>query len=227
MYERRWGVIAGSVVAVILVGAIGWAIGRSTAADSAEADGARQAKVEAIRFVDGTPVGTRHTRAGALTAADNYVTTATETVLQDPARFEALVRRVYAPEYQARALREAREAREGAPDLVADYKAGRTGVAIVAARRLDSYTDDEAEVTTWRAGVVWGGSTDPFTQWFLTETRLKWDVDGGRWLVAKTDDVQRVAPAPPIRYQDRQALRNETFTRELRDMTAPIYGASK
>ena len=51
-------------------------------------------------------------------------------------------------------------------------------MAIVAARRLDSYTDDEAEVTTWRAGVVWGGSSDPFTQWFLTETRLKWDVDG-------------------------------------------------
>lgn len=227
MYERRWGVIAGGVVAVILVGAIGWAVGRSSAGGTAEARGEGQAPTDAIRFVNGVAVGTLRTRAGALTAADNYVTAATETVLQDPVRFEALVRRVYAPEYQARALSEAREAREGAPQLVEDYKSGRTGVAIVAARRLDSYTENEAEVTTWRAGVVWGGSTDPFTQWFLTETRLKWDGDGERWLVAKTDDVQRVAPAPPIRYQNRDALRSETFDRELRGMTAPMYGVSK
>jgi hypothetical protein len=36
-----------------------------------------------------------------------------------------------------------------------------------------------------------------------------------------------VAPAPPIRYQDREALRTETFDRELREMTAPVYGASQ
>lgn len=222
MYERRWGLIAGAAAAVILVGAIGWTAGRSTAPDTAEAGGA---DAGAIRVVDGVPVGVQRTRAGALAAADNYVTTATETAFQDPARYEVLVRRVYAPEYQAEALREAREARQRAPELVAEYKNGRKGVAIVAARRLDTYGEDEAEVTTWRAGVVWSASSKPFTQWFLTETELNWD--GQRWLVAKSDDASRVAPAPPIRYQDREALQSDTFDRELRGMMAPIYGASE
>ena len=224
MYERRWGPIAGVVVAVVLAGVIGWFAGRSSAPDSAKAESGGSAGA-AIRVVDGVPIGVQHSRAGALAAADNYVTFATETAIQDPERYERLVRRAYAPEYQATALREGSDARRLSPRLVDEYRNGRKGLAIVAARRLDSYSADRADVTTWRAGVVWSATSEPFTQWFLTETQLQWD--GERWRVAKTDDSRRTAPAPPIRYEDRDGLRSETFDRELRGMRAPFYGAAE
>jgi len=163
-------------------------------------------------------------RAGALAAADNYVTTATETAIQDPPRYERLVRAVYTASYQATALAEAEEVRNKAPELVQDYADGRKGVAVVAARRLDEYTGNEAHVTTWRAGVVWGGTDKPFSQWFLTETTLAWD--GDRWRVGKIDDAQRAVPSPPIRFQNRKGLQPMVFERELRGMTAPVYGAA-
>lgn len=224
MYERRWAVIAAAVVGILVVAVIGWMAGRASAPEgSAEAsdDGAVAGPV---RLVDGVPVGVDPSRAGALAAADNYVTTATETAIQDPARYERFVRRVYAPEYQTTALREAGNLRDDAPELVEAYKNGRQGVALVAARRLDSFSGERARVTTWRAGVVWSTTDKPFSQWFLTESSLRWD--GQRWLVERMDDARRPAPAPPIRYQDREALRADTFERELRDMTAPIYGAA-
>jgi hypothetical protein len=222
MYERRWPLIAAVAVGVVVAAAIGWVVGRSSAPkEPAQAGGA---PAGAIRVVDGVPIGIEHSRAGALAAADNYVATATETAIQNPARYEQLVRRVYAPKYRVTALREAREARSGAPEIVAAYKNGRTGVAVMAARRLDAYTGGRAQVTTWRGGVVWGPTDKPFSQWFLTETGLIWD--GQRWLVEKIDDTQRPAPAPPIRYQDREALRVATFDRELRGMTAPVYGTA-
>ena len=224
MYERRWGLIAGVVVAVVLAGVIGWFAGRSSAPDSANAESGGSAS-GAIRVVDGVPIGVQHTRAGALAAADNYVTVATETAIQDPERYEALVRRAYASEYQATALREGRDARRRSPRLVDEYRNGRKGLAIVGARRLDSYSAGRADVTTWRAGVVWSPTSEPFTQWFLTETQLQWD--GERWRVLKTDDARRAAPAPPIRYEDREGLRSETFDRELRGMRAPFYGAAE
>jgi len=224
MYERRWPVIAAGLVAILTVAVIAWIAGRSSAPDGtaqAEDGGAQPA---AIKFVDGVPVGIENSRAGALAVADNYVTTATETAIQDPARYEQLVRRVYTADYQAIARRDARKVRAESPELVKAYKNGRQGVAVVAARRLDSFGDDRARVTTWRAGVVWSPTDKPFSQWFLTETRLRWASE--RWLVERIDDAQRAAPAPPIRYQDRTALSAATFDRELRGMTAPIYGAA-
>jgi len=224
MYERRWPVISAVLVALVVAGALGWAVGRSAARD-ASADGqSRDANAAPVTFPNGVPVATERSRAGALAAADNYVTTATETAIQDPRRYERLVRAVYTSSYQPTALAEAEEVRNKAPELVQAYADGRKGVAVVAARRLDEYTDDKAQVTTWRAGVVWSGTDKPFSQWFLTETTLAWD--GDRWRVAKIDDAQRAVPSPPVRFQDRAGLEPRVFERELRGMTAPVYGAA-
>ena len=96
MLERRGAVAAAAVVAVLVVGAIGWALGRATAPDStSNTTGAGSA---AIKTIGGIPVGVQHSRAGALAAADNYVAVASDTIVQDPTRYEQLVRRVYAPE---------------------------------------------------------------------------------------------------------------------------------
>lgn len=225
MYERNWPLIITITVAFILTAVIGWAIGRWSAPDSNTQTHKDSAPAGAVRVVDGVPIGIQHSRPGVLAATDNYVATATETAIQDPARYERLVRQVYSPNYRATALREARAMRDGAPNVVAAYKNGRQGLAIVAARRLDTFGNRRAQVTSWRAGVVWGPADDkPFSQWFLTETNLKWD--GQRWLVEKIDDARRPAPSPPIRYADRHALETAAFERELRGMSAPIYGAA-
>ena len=223
MYERRWPVIAAAVVGILVVAAIGWVAGRSSAPEAA-AEALSGGDAAAVEFQDGIPVGVENSRAGVLAAADNYVTTASETSVQDAARYERLVRAVYATDYQATALREAEEVRADAPELVDAYRNGRHGVAVVAARRLDSFASGRAHVTTWRAGVVWSSAEKPFSQWFLTETDLEWD--GQKWRITRIDDARHPAPAPPVRYQDRAALRASTFERELRGMTAPIYGAA-
>ena len=224
MYERRWGVIAGVVVAVILVGAIGWLIGRSGGPEaSADADNGAQGGSPAVRLINEVPVGAQRSRAGALAAADNYVAVASETALQDPPRYAALVRETYVRSYQTRAIREAQAARRRQSELIAQYEAGRRGLALIAARRLDEYTDDAARVTTWTAGVSWGPGRPAGQRWFFTETRLQWVDD--RWRVASIDESERVAPTPGVvRYSDRSALTRELFERELDGMTAPAYG---
>lgn len=225
MYERHWGLIATGIVGLLIAAAIGWAAGRATAPESvAQAQGGKTGG-GAIRLVAGIPVGVEHTRAGALAAADNYVAVSTETVVQDVKRYEELVRRVYAPSYQRTALAEAAKVRADAPQLVAAYRNGRQGVAVVAARRLDSFAENRATVMSWRAGAVWSADDKPFSQWFLTKTKLSWN--GDRWLVESIDDATQPPPVPPIRYQDRASLQSDTFERELRGMTAPVYGTTR
>lgn len=222
MYERRWPVIVAGVLGLLVVATLGWVAGRSSAPDgSAGADGAHSSAVE---IVNGVPVGVEHSRAGALAAADNYVAVGSETVLQDPARYARLVRETYAPSYQPVALREARAARAETTNLAAQYAAGRKGLALVAARRLDSYAGDQARVTTWTAGISWGPGRAAGQRWFLTETALRWT--GDRWRVERIDESRRAAPTPGVvRYSDKAALNRDVFDRELDGMTAPSYGA--
>jgi hypothetical protein len=225
MDRPRWPMIVAACAGALVIAAAAFFAGRGSAPEHA-ASGAGDTTASPVDFVGGIPVGVQHTRVGALAAADNYVAAATETALPDPVRYRRLVASVYAPSYRATALREAHEARARAPALVAAYKSGgRKGVAVVAARRLDGFAANTAHVTTWRAGLVWGPSDTPFSQWFLTKTSLRWN--GQRWLVSKIDDAQRPAPTPPVRYTDRRSLRSETFDRELNGMTAPIYGAAR
>lgn len=223
MAERRGAlVVAATIVAVLIVGAIGWALGRSTAPD---APGNNDTAGGPIRSIGGIPVGVQHSRAGALAASDNYVALGSETITQDPARYTRLVRTVYEPGYQRTALTEAKQVRASSADAVANYEAGGRGVALVAARRLDTYSDSRAMITTWLGGFSWGPKKKPGQTWYLTESTLRWD--GQRWLVEKIDTAARPAPAPTnVGYDDKSALTTPTFDRELRGMTGPLYGAA-
>lgn len=224
MYERRWPVIAAALIGILVVAAIGWIAGRASAPEEAAQAQAVDAPRSAIEIVNGVPVGVARTRAGALAAADNYVAVASETVLQDPARYARLVRETYEPSYQAVALREAQAARARMTNLAEQYAAGRKGLALVAARRLDSYTGARAHVTTWTAGISWGPGRAAGQRWFFTETTLGWS--GDRWRVEHIDESERSAPTPGVvRYSDKAALSREAFERELDGMTAPTYGA--
>jgi hypothetical protein len=144
--------------------------------------------------------------------------------VKDPRVYEALVGRVFAPGEQDYALREGKRARTLAPAAVSDYAEGGAAVALVGARRLDTYDGSRAQVTTWLGGVVWGPSRRPTQRWQLVETDLRWD--GQRWLVQRMRPARRSAPAPAVtKADDTAAYDRSTFERELRGMTAPTYGA--
>ena len=93
---------------------------------------------------------------GALAAADNYLALASQSIEQDPAVFAALVAQAYAPRVRARTLAQAQELRASDPQNMSNYRQGGRGIAVIAARRLDSYTPAGARVTTWLGGFVWG-----------------------------------------------------------------------
>jgi hypothetical protein len=122
-------------------------------------------------------------------------------------------------------MREAEVARERMRNLASQYAAGRKGLALVAARRLENYTNERARVTTWTAGISWGPGRAAGQRWFFTETALRWAND--RWRVERIDESERAAPTPGVvRYSDKAALSREAFERELDGMTAPTYGSA-
>ena len=224
MTERRWPLVVAAVVAAVVIAGAAWAAGRASAPDTpAAGDDASKGGTTAVRTIDGVPVGVEQSRAGALAAADNYVATVSENVVKDPRLYETLVRRVFAPSEQDYALREGERARTLAPAAVSDYAEGGGAVALIGARRLDTYDGSRAQVTTWLGGVVWGPSRRPTQRWQLVETDLRWD--GQRWLVERMRPAERSAPAPAVtKADDTSAYDRATFERELRGMTAPTYG---
>lgn len=222
MYERRWGVIAAGVVVVLVVGALGWVAGRASAPDG-DPRARENAGAGAIRVVDGVPIGVEHSRAGALAAADNYVARAAETIVQDPAAFTRLVRAAWEPGAQARALADGRASRRQAPDAVSNYAAGGRGLAVTAARKLESYDSGRASVLAWGAGFIWGPEKRPTQRWFLARTRLAWN--GERWMVEALDELRGGAPTPyRVIVGQKGADSTSVFDQKLEGMSAPIYG---
>jgi hypothetical protein len=222
--ERRWPLVVVAVAAALLIAGAAWAGGRAVSAPDTPGGGNEGAGMQsAVHTIEGVAVGVQRSRAGALAAADNYVARVTETIVQDPAAYAHLVRIVWVPEGQDGALREGESTRERSAVAVENYVAGGRGLAIIAARRLDTYDGTRAEVTTWTAGFNWGPQQRPGQRWFLTETTLRWD--GQRWRVETMDEANRPAPAPArVGYTDSASLKTDTFDRELRGMTAPTYG---
>lgn len=218
-----WPVAVAAVLVGLVVAIVAFVAGRSTAPDRQGGGASASASASAIRVVSGVPVGIARSKAGALAAADNYVAVGSETVFQDPPRYATLVRQTYSTSYQAKAIREAQAARKRMPTLMDQYAQGRRGLALVAARRLDSYSADAARVTTWTAGISWGPGRPAGQRWYFTETNLRWAND--RWRVDSIDEAKRPAPTPGVvRYSDKASLAQGAFDRDLTDMTAPTYG---
>jgi hypothetical protein len=176
----------------------------------------------AFVLIDGVPVGEAHTPAGALAAADNYLALSSQTLEQDPRAFSTLVSEAYAPQVRASTLAEAQRLREADVSDLAAYRDGARAIAIVAARRLDSYTPNQATITSWLAGFLWGPHTPPRQSWNLVDTTLRWQ--SGRWLVDSEDVDAASAPVPSRVYLAAGNDRYEAFAR-LDGMSPPFYGA--
>ncbi len=177
----------------------------------------------AVELVDGVPVGVQHTPASALAAADNYVALASQSIEQDPPMFNALVAQVYASGARARTLAQAQRIRTADVQNMNNYEEGGRAVAIIAARRLDRYTQTGAQVTSWLGGFVWGPHLAPRQTWNLVDTTLRWQ--DGRWLVEASNTEATPAPAPSIVYVDGANNQAPAFAR-LHGMSAPFYGAA-
>jgi hypothetical protein len=177
-----------------------------------------------VRVIGGLAVGIQHSRAGVLAASDNYVATATQNAVQDPALYSRLVRVAYAPSYQQTALKDAEQTRERSPRLTTLYGSGGETVVMVGARRLDSYDGTEAETTSWVGGVTWGSDEKTQQSWSLVETTLRWD--GQRWVVTKLTGASRAAPTPQVvGFDTAESRTSAAFERELRGMSGPLYGS--
>src|ERR1039458_2411729 len=197
------------VLILLLVGVVGRRGGESGALPSA------------VEFSHGVPVGVEHTEAGALAAADNYLALASQSIEQDPVLFAALVTQAYVPDVRSRTLAQAQQLRTGDVQNMTNYQQGGRGIAVIAARRLDSYTPALATVTTWLGGFVWGPKLSPRQSWNLVDTTLRWHA--GRWLVVSSNTDPTPAPVPSVVYVSGSNDRAPAFSR-LTGMTAPFYG---
>jgi hypothetical protein len=107
---------------------------------------------------------------------------------------------------------------------MSNFRQGGRGIAVVAARRLDSYTLQWATVTSWLGGVVWGPRLPPRQTWNLVDTTLQWQA--GRWLLEASNPDPSAAPVPSIVYVDGGNDRVGAFAR-LAGMTGPFYGSAE
>lgn len=224
MAERRWVVYAAAALVVaVAAGLIGFAAGSAGSAGRDEVTTSDGGQAEGlIRQVNGIPVGIAPTRAGAAAAADNYVAIATETIVQDPERYEQLVRTAYAPNYQEQALQEGRGVRERSAGALAEFASGGKLVAASVARQVNAFDPSAARVTSWTMVVGWGPESDPVQFWTFNEVELAWD--GQRWTVARLDESARSAPTPTLVFGDDEDKTTDAFERELQGFSAPQYG---
>jgi hypothetical protein len=176
-----------------------------------------------VTTIGGIPVGTADTPAGALAAADNYLAIGSQSVEQNPSLFARLVAVAYAPGTRARTLRQADELRRDDQADMANYQGGGRALAVIAARRIDSYTRERASVTSWLGGFVWGPGLSPRQSWNLVQTTLAFE--HGRWLVVSSQAENTPAPVPSVVYVDGNNNQSTTFDARLAGMTAPFYGA--
>jgi hypothetical protein len=211
--------IPGILAAIAATGAL--ALLAAIVLGFARGGGASAAAGGPVTLIGGVPVGVQDTPAGALAAADNYVAVASQSIEQNPAVFGALVAQAYAPQTRARTLAEAQRVRAGDTQNTRNYREGGRGIAVIAARRLDSYTPQQAKVTSWLGGFVWGPHLTPRQTWNLIDTTLRWQQ--GRWLVLRSDTETTPAPVPSIVYVDGENNHAAAFAR-LAGMTAPFYG---
>jgi hypothetical protein len=211
-FSTRLGVLAVAALSVLLAFALlGVEISRAGGSGLGPA----------LVLIDGVPVGEADTPAGALAAGD-YLALSSQTLEQDPRAFAALVSHAYAPQVRASTLAEAQRLREADVSDTASYRQGARAIAIVAARRLDSYTPKQATITSWLAGLLWGPRTPPRQSWNLVDTTLRWQA--GRWLVDSQDVDVAPAPVPARVYLTAGNDRYEAFAR-LEGMSPPFYGA--
>lgn len=177
-----------------------------------------------VRYIGGVPVVVDHSPAGALTAADNYVAASYASVELNPVKYARLIRAVYSPAIRTAATSGAVAVRDQNLSAMRLWARGGHSLSLIGGRRLDYYSDDKAQISTWNADVFWGPGRPPKQAWVLTQMSLRWVDD--RWLVTSIATLPTGGPVPALTPQ--AATGNDsvaTFDTALAGFTPPSYGA--
>ncbi len=140
------------------------------------------ARPRAVELLDGVPVGVRaHARRGRSRRPITIWRSPRSRSSRTPRCSRRWSRRLRARGRAAARSRRPSAARERHAEHEPTTREGGRGIAVIAARRLDSYTPEQATVTSWLGGFVWGPRLAPRQTWNLVDTTLRWQA--GRWLV--------------------------------------------
>ena len=200
-------------VMALLLTAVAFAAGCRSVPETAHRD--------PIRLENGVPVGVLDTPAGALAAADNYVS-AEDDALLSGAAIRRVVDTLWVPRERAIEL---------AQPFPAAAVAGRSAkfsglklMAAVAGHKLESYSANTAQAAVWHEITVWSSTLAPAQRWSLDTLTLVWDA--GRWLVAsRLSSPDSKTPVPAWTSGGPTDRTGQAFNSRLVDMSGPYYGA--
>lgn len=193
--RARGPLLAGVVLAGLVVLALGAALGRASAPAPSGGTATEMAGTGPTDVVHGVPVGYARTPEGAVAAAANYTAVLGAKHNIDPAYGRDAYPVFALPDVVADLLRRS----EDFGDTVRDAAALAADPALVLRAaplgyRLDHYSHDQATVTVWAVAMGVGTQELPLaTAWATEQLTLRWiDQD---WKVA--DLVGGEGPEPP------------------------------
>ena len=193
------GHLLAAVALVVLGVLIGWA---TDTGDGGQAGRQPGAGVGPTRTVHGVPVGYERSREGAVAAALTYDgALGRPEVVTDRAQRRSILATIATPEVSRQ---------YEAPDRVAALRALARQPAYRATRegrpttwqttplsyRVDRYTDDEAQVSSWSLAIIGVGTDPPVATYGMGTTRVRWL--GGDWKFAGEVGETRDGPTPAL-----------------------------
>jgi hypothetical protein len=187
--RRRWVVIAGAALAMVVLLAVAFIAGRVSAPSGgaqgrAAAPGA-QGGPGPSRVVNGVPVRYAHTPAGAVATATNYLMVIDGSLITQPDKYRAAIDTLAAPEARAKQESDAEKALTGfqsATGFGTYASQGRTVVDRVAplAYHVDSNDGRTAQVSIWAEAILAvDGVLSLRETWSTSRVTVEWI--GGDW----------------------------------------------
>ena len=227
MFEERRIKTWHALLALALV-VVGVVIGWATDGGGSQGRGGGDASAGAgpTRTVDGIPVGYERSREGAVAAALSYdAVLGRPEFVTDPARRRSILEAVATPGLVRQYEQADRTASLASLAQMPVYRATREGRASVwqttpLSYRVERYTGDEADVSTWSMAIVGAGKVAPTASFGVGGSRLRWD--GGDWKVA--GDSRRTLDGPtPALLRNAEPSSSLEFRARLRGLQGLRY----
>lgn len=182
--RRRWVLVAGAVLVIVVLLAVAFIAGRSTAPSG----GGRAQVVNQqsgpgpTHVVNGVPAGYAHTQAGAVAAATNYLETFYGSLLIHVDRYLAAVDQMAAPDAKdrLRSLAMTNLNGTGQQNLISYAAQGRTVVdrVVPLAYRIERYDSGRADVAIWGEALIAADGALPLREgWATTIVTTEWAGD--------------------------------------------------
>jgi hypothetical protein len=185
--RRRWVLVAGAVLAIVALLAVGFVAGRRTA----PIGGSRAQVVSAqggpgpTHVVNGVPIGYAHTQAGAVAAATNYLTVIDGSLITQPDKYRAAIDTLAAPEARAKQESDAEKRLTGVQNATGFATYANQGKTVVdrvvpLAYHVDSDDSGTVQVSIWAEGILAvDGVLSLRETWSTSRVTVEWT--GGDW----------------------------------------------